>query len=214
MKILSISAFFVLLPVVFCHYKHAEKDYSCRKLSPLSKGYHPDMMSRFVEFKRELRIGDVIVIRGRLGPGVLPQKRFYLDFPVGPTRYLKPKPATFPSTFHFSAQYDTGKQIGAWFDGKDFRDIVTGNNLFTAAPFTIKIEVKQAGYEFSKDGVYVGYYGSLVYNTVSSIYMENVAVDDTHSCNDGPRCERLHGDKMTVIIADGHVQHIIGSCRW
>ncbi|CAD6190035.1 unnamed protein product [Caenorhabditis auriculariae] len=212
MRRFFVAALFVLVPVAFCHYKHEDKDYSCRRLGHSSKGYHQDMKSRFVDFKRGLKVGDVIIIRGKLGHGDDP-KRFFLDFPIGPLRYIKPKPTTFPSSFHFSAQFDLGKQIGAWFDGNDFRDIVTGDNIFTEDPFTIEIEVEEDGYKMSKDGELLGTYQTLDYTKVSCIYLENIDVKEDDGCHDEPRCDRLRGDKITVIIADGHVQHIRGKCR-
>ncbi|CAD6190037.1 unnamed protein product [Caenorhabditis auriculariae] len=164
----------VLLPVALCHYTPYEDDYICRRLPLEIPGTHQDMMSRYVPLMRPLQVGDSIIVRGRLGPGKEPEKRFFLDLKLGNSQnYYKT-----PSSLHFSAQFDTNRLV------------------------------QTDGYAVSKGGVFLGKSKATAYSSVKTVYLENIILDDDESCKDEPRCERLHGEGMTVIIGHSRVQHI------
>ncbi|CAD6190039.1 unnamed protein product [Caenorhabditis auriculariae] len=191
----------------------SSRDFSCKNLPEEVQGYHADHQARYVELERPLREGDTVIIRGKLGPGRNPQKRFYLDFARGPVRTYRTQPRTFPSTFHLSAQYDTGSLYFGRFNGKDFIDFWTLSNPFTEARFTIRVEIKEDGYAVYKDDIYLATYKSRAYTSVQVIYLENLTVDERVRCKD-PECAHLSGDKLTVVIGDGKITQTRGTCPY
>ncbi|CAD6190038.1 unnamed protein product [Caenorhabditis auriculariae] len=204
----AISVFLALLAWVYGTEDIAWPGYDCSRLPAPIQGYHPDMTARWVNLKRNLQVGDSIIVRGRLGPGVLPRKRWFFDLPVGDSRvYLQAQ-----STFHFSCQYDIGLlYFGRW-DGGNWVDWFVAPNPFNAGPFNFRVDVQSDGYSVSKDGVFLGKYKSNTYSSVNSVYVENFIFEDDNCCDQEPVCDNLQGNQLSVIIADSRVQQIRGSC--
>ncbi|CAD6194927.1 unnamed protein product [Caenorhabditis auriculariae] len=204
-----------LLPVLLLGVFPAAYGYSCSALPPAVPGVHKDLLERFIVLPRPLRVGDNIVIYGKVGSGTVPFKRFSLDL------FVDTNPIIYKtvSTLHMTAQYDLNRTFFG-----DYQ--VNANQLFRTDKiiplafndnyFFLRITVEADGYSIYKDNVLLHKlkYFKENYSTVSTIYLQNLdfQTDCVIDCTEAKQCPATAAEEMTIIISHKTLQYVDGVC--
>ncbi|CAD6194931.1 unnamed protein product [Caenorhabditis auriculariae] len=206
MKFLSILLL-GLLPVAY--------GYRCENLPGLVDGPHKGLPTRFVVLSRALRVGDIIVIKGKVANGTVPFKRSTVDLLVG----TKPVYYKTVSTLHLTAQFDLNKTfIGDYQPNprQENRQDALIPLVFNDDIFTLRIVVEADGYSISKDKVFLHKlkYFKENYSTVQTIYLQNFDfyTECVIDCNEEKKCPTTGGGELTIILGNRVYREIDGKC--
>ncbi|CAD6194930.1 unnamed protein product [Caenorhabditis auriculariae] len=204
-----------LLTVLFLGLSPAAYGYVCNTVPDPVAGPHNDIPTRFVVLSRPLRVGDTVVINGKVVPDVQAKKRLSIDLLVG----TKPVYYKTVSTLHFTAQYDLNQtSIGDYQPNKNqvFREEKVLPLAFTFDPFSLRVKVEADGYSIyvDKKFLYKLKYFKENYSTVQTLYFQNV---DFHTecfidCKEEKVCPNTGGGEKTFIVGQRVFREVDGTC--
>ncbi|CAD6194934.1 unnamed protein product [Caenorhabditis auriculariae] len=196
-----------LLPAVY--------GYQCEPVPPGKPGVYPALLERYIVMPQTLRVGDTVIINGKVGNGSVPFKRFTIDFFVGKNvSYYNTV-----STMHLTGQYDLNQTfIGDYQPNPQhaFRRDKNFTLLFTDEPTSIKFKVEADGYSIYKDNVFIHKlkYFKENYSTVQTIYIQNLdfQTECYIDCKEEKFCPCKGLGERTIYIGYRVVRYIDGEC--